>query len=47
MVLGQHSSEIAWGALTLQAAGSVLEVPGTRCFHAGGFVFRDPSGSQK
>ena len=33
MVLGQHSSEIARGALTLKAEGSELEVSGARCFH--------------
>jgi hypothetical protein len=39
MVLAQHPSEIPWGALTLQAAGSVLEVPGTRCFHAAALFY--------
>jgi hypothetical protein len=36
--LRQQSNEIACRALTLQAATSVLDAPGARCFHAGDFV---------
>ena len=38
MVLGQHPSEIARGALTLKAEGSELEVSGRGASHAGGMV---------